>query len=392
MYTLQPYCRFNSRVLHRIGIFRSGLHYLLEASEPLPVWAGTSDEANSSSTTAATGAGTAAAGTSTASASRRPTAIAAFGGVPRPTAAIAATGLDTRDSFMASCTLLLQRVLAMCVIQRDFDRVVGATLSTLADGDATSREVRRAGEDPAFASAEAVLRGAGLLGGEGGGSAGDRVLSGQAMVRLYLLRMLLEIVTLPVAAATKGELSAAEGVYVAGVGSPCARACQSAAEKMNEIEGNEQEEEEADSTTADQGEGVGRGGRTAAESGTQLERWVGGAPPVVDVAADGSGMPSPLYVGRQKMFRSVCSRALRPDWFISLLETCREEVKWNEDANFDGIVWLRDDEVYKIVLVWCASLRRGVAWSISRPSLHARHTSSPSLVLLLLLLLSLLLL
>ncbi|CAN0436171.1 unnamed protein product, partial [Ectocarpus fasciculatus] len=30
----KPYCRFNARVLHRLGLFRAGLHYLLEASEP----------------------------------------------------------------------------------------------------------------------------------------------------------------------------------------------------------------------------------------------------------------------------------------------------------------------------------------------------------------------
>lgn len=228
--------------------------------------------------------------------------IAEFGGIPRPAAALAAAGLDTRDVFMVSCTLLLQRVLAICTIPRDFDRVVGATLSTLADGDGVARVMRRPGTDPVFAPAEAVLRAGGLLGDRGGGSAGDRVLSRQAMVRLYLVRMLLEIMTLPVAAASKGELCSAEGLYVGGVGSPCAREAQIAAE-----------------VGADTEAGVTRN--------TQLERWVGGAPPVVDVGSDGSGLPSPLYVGRQRLNRSVCSSALRPDWFISLLETCREEVR-----------------------------------------------------------------
>lgn len=240
--------------------------------------------------------------------------IAGFGGARRPTAAMAAAGLDTRDGFMVSCTLLLQRVLAICAIQRDFDRVVGATLSTLADGEATgSRESRRAGVEPAFAPAEAVLRRVCLLGEEkngGGSSTGDKILSGQALVRLYLMRMLLEVVALPVAAASRGELVAAEGVYVGGVGSPCARQAQRAAE---------------DVAAPMSGVTTKTGGEDGA--GTQLERWFDGVPPVVDVvAADGSGLPSPFYVGRQRLFKAVCSKALRPDWFISMLEACQEEV------------------------------------------------------------------
>lgn len=263
--------------------------------------------------------------------------IAGFGGVVRPTAAVAAAGLDTRDGFMVSCTLLLQRVLAMCAIQRDFDRVVGATLSTLADGDATgARESRPAGAEPAFAPAEAVLQRVGLLGAEGdcgagGSSSGDKVLSGQAMVRLYLMRMLLEIVTLPVAAASRGELSSAEGVYVGGVGSPCARQAQRASERASERAAAAAVASGGATgpTSGDHGEGEsGDGGGIEGGWGTQLERWVDGVPPVVDVvAADGSGLPSPVYVGRQRLFKSVCSRALRPDWFISMLETCQEEVR-----------------------------------------------------------------
>lgn len=319
-------------MLHRIGLFRAGLHFLLEASEPPRT-----NRPPSSATTAATAAagyslvaGTAVNagdvggnGNEASSSGRAATAvpaassIAGFGGVIRPTAAVAAAGLDTRDGFMVSCTLLLQRVLAMCAIQRDFDRVVGATLSTLADGEATgARESRRAGAEPAFAPAEAVLQRVGLLGedgddGGGGGSTGNKVLSGQALVRLYLMRMLLEIVTLPVAAASRGELSATEGVYVGGVGSPCAREAQREAERAAGVA--------VASGACDEG---GEGG------GTQLEMWVDGVPPVVDViAADGTGLPSPLYIGRQRLFKSVCSRALRPDWFISMLETCQEEVR-----------------------------------------------------------------
>lgn len=341
----QPYCRFNARVLHRIGLFRAGLHYLLEASEP-PMTSTTTPQASPSAGTATadptaasttptaaagnTGDGEAISNDKAASLHGRPAVataaalpIAGFGGVRRPTAAVAAAGLDIRDGFMVSCTLLLQRVLAMCTIQRDFDRVVGATLSTLADGDATgARESQRAGSDPAFAPAEAVLREVGLLaeevegGGVGGGassSPGDKVLSGQGMVRLYLVRMLLEIVTLPVAAASKGELgAAAEGVYVGGVGSPCAREAQRAAEEAAVA---------VSGMTVQPREGSVKGG------GTRLERWIDGVPPVLDVvAADGRGLPSPLYVGRQRVFRSVCSKALRPDWFVSLLETCQEEV------------------------------------------------------------------
>lgn len=135
--------------------------------------------------------------------------IAGFGGVVRPAgrpaAAVAATGLDT-------ATLLFQRVLSMCAIQRDFGCgcVVGATLSTIADGNATgARESRRTGVEPSVVPAEAVLCGVGLLGaegddltgGDGGGgggssssssSSGNTVLPGQqAMVRLYLMQMLL---------------------------------------------------------------------------------------------------------------------------------------------------------------------------------------------------------
>lgn len=332
----QPYCRFNARVLHRIGLFRWGLHFLLEASEPLPapvtvVSADTSAEcspsATTSSSTSAPDATTAAfsgpslsergaAGGADGAAGKPQVrvAIAGFGGVKRPTAAVAAAGLDTRDGFMVSCTLLLQRVLATCTIQRDFDRVIGATLSTLADGGATgAREVRAAGTEPAFAAAETVLEAAKLLGDKG--SAGNKVLSGQAMVRLYLLRMLLEIVALPTAAASKGELLAAEGMYVGGVGSPCAREAQAAVEHMS------------------LGSGCAAGDGGAAAWGSRLERWVDGAPPVVDVAADGVGLLSPLYVGRWRLFKTVCNRALRPDWFISLLETCREEVRRKNAAD-----------------------------------------------------------
>lgn len=332
---LQPYCRFNARVLHRVGLFRWGLHFLLEASEPLPAPVTTAAAAkaaasSSASVTSAESAAGAALSPLSSSDSAGDTekscdhlvAIAGFGGVKRPAAAVAAAGLDTRDGFMVSCTLLLQRVLATCTIQRDFDRVIGATLSTLADGGAAgSREARCAGTDPDFAAVEEVLEKAKLLGDEG--SAGNKVLSGQAMVRLYLLRMLLEIVTLPVTAASKGEFPAAEGVYVGGVGSPCARRAQAAVEVAS------------------------LGGRVR-ESGTesssimmgvsQLERWVDGIPPVVDVGADGAGLPSPLYAGRSRLFRTVCMRALRPDWFISLLETCREEVR--QSASSFGVSYL----------------------------------------------------
>lgn len=308
-------------MLHRIGLFRSCLHYLLEASEPPK----TAPPRSSLTSDGAAAVGKTGGGINNSSdnekgaSSGRPAAaaaasIAGFGGARRPTAAMAAAGLDTRDGFMVSCTLLLQRVLAICAIQRDFDRVVGATLSTLADGEATgSRESRRAGVEPAFAAAEAVLRQVCLLGEEKGGrgsSTGDRVLSGQALVRLYLLRMLLEVVALPTAAASRGELLAAEGVYVGGVGSPCARQAQKAAEDV----------------AAAMSGATNTGGEDVA--GTQLERWVDGVPPVVDViAADGSGLPSPFYVGRQRLFKSVCSKALRPDWFISMLEACQEEVR-----------------------------------------------------------------
>lgn len=254
--------------------------------------------------------------------SRRAThAIAAFGGKPRPTAAVAAAGMDTRDAFMASCALLLQRVLAVCAIQKDFDRVVGATLSTLADGGAAAREARNPGSEPAFAPAEAVLREAGLLGDGGGGSAGDRVLSGQAIVRLYLLRVLLEIVTLPSAAASRGKLDASEGLYVAGVGSPCVREAQCVAEVSEALSPSCEGTEAKGLSVCNRGKGK-----------TRLEQWLGGVPPVVDTVEDGGNLPSPLYVGKHKVFRSVCSRALRADWFISLLETCREEVSC-------GLVW-----------------------------------------------------
>lgn len=247
--------------------------------------------------------------------------IAGFGGIQRPAAVIAAAGLDTRDGFMVSCTLLLQRVLVTCSIQRDFDRVVGATLSTLADGGATAREARGPGSDPSFAAAERVLRQMNLLGEEG--SAGDKVLSGQAIVRLYLLRMLLEIVTLPVSLASRGEFLAAEGVYVGGVGSPCARVAQVRAEA-----------ECYSRAAAPVGASPEDVGSDVVKKGTRLERWVGGVPPIVDVATeDGTGLPSPLYLGKQRILM-VCARTLRPDWFISLLETCREEV-----SRCSGRIW-----------------------------------------------------
>lgn len=232
---------------------------------------------------------------------------------------------------MASCALLLQRVLAVCAIPKDFDRVVGATLSTLADGGAAAREARNPGSEPAFALAEAALKEAGLLGDGGGGSAGDRVLSGQAIVRLYLLRVLLEIVTLPMAAASRGKLDASEGLYVAGVGSPCVREAQCVAEAS-----------EALSPSFEGTEAKGLSVCSGGKAKTRLEQWLGGVPPVVDTAEDGGSLPSPLYVGRHKAFRSVCSRALRADWFISLLETCREEVScslvWYCQATIQSVI------------------------------------------------------
>lgn len=146
-----------------------------------------------------------------------------------------------------------------------------------------------------------------LLGEEG--SSGDKILSGQAMVRLYLLRMLLEIVTLPVSLASNSEFPAPEGCYVGGVGSPCVRLAQAQAEAR-----------------------VCSGILDAGKRGTQLERWVRGVPPVVDVSeVEGKGLASPLYIGKQRIL-TVCARALRPDWFISLLETCREEVSACKDV------------------------------------------------------------
>lgn len=265
--------------------------------------------------------------------------IAGFGGLHRPTAVVAAAGLDTRDGFMVSCTLLLQRVLATCSIQRDFDRVVGATLSTLADGGAAAREARGPGRDPSFAGAESVLRRMDMLGKEG--SAGDKVLSGQAMVRLYLVRMLLEIVTLPVAMASKGDFPGAEGSYVGGVGSPCARQAQADVEAACFTPPTE--------ILADGGIG-GRRDADVKSEGTQLERWICGVPPVIDITPDGLGLSSPLYLGKQRIL-TVCARALRPDWFISLLETCREEVScdsWTSSLPVQWIFACRDT----IITVW----------------------------------------
>ncbi|CAM9744785.1 unnamed protein product, partial [Choristocarpus tenellus] len=150
---------------------------------------------------------------------------------------------------------------------------------------------------------EAILSKHSLLGGEG--SAGACLLSGQAMVRLYLVRMLLEVVTLP-GVGPRGAM-AAEGVYVAGIGSPCHR--------------------RPVDTVAVAGGSLGvAGGSLDHRGGAELHVCVGGCPPVLDIRADGiEGVPSPMYVGREKVFWNVCTKALRPDWFISLLETCGEE-------------------------------------------------------------------
>ncbi|CAM9784957.1 unnamed protein product, partial [Ectocarpus fasciculatus] len=114
---------------------------------------------------------------------------------------------------------------------------------------------------------------------------------------------------------------ATEGVYVGGVGSPCGREAQRAAEEAAAAAAAA-----VSGAKASKEEEGGKGG-----GGTRLERWVDGVPPVVDVVdADGSGVPSPLYAGRHRQFKTVCSRALRADWFISLLETCQEEA---------GVAW-----------------------------------------------------
>ncbi|CAN0307304.1 unnamed protein product, partial [Discosporangium mesarthrocarpum] len=81
-----------------------------------------------------------------------------------------------------------------------------------------------------------------------------------------------------------------------------------------------------------EGEWGGEGRGLWGGVGVGLSSWVHDSPPVLDVDAGGvAGVPSPLYLGREKNMRNVCTRALHPDWFISLLETCGEEA---------GLAWV----------------------------------------------------
>lgn len=229
------YCRFNARILHRIGVFRWVLHLMLEAAE------GASD-------------------TRELGAQGDPHTTL------RPTAAAAAAGLDTRNSFLALCALLLQRVLAIVAVQRDFDRVVGATISTLADGG--SRGYFAPGSDPRARTCEDALMAAGLL--PGVGSSGTVMLTGQGLVRLYLLRLLFEVIALPGGLHEAGGARMMEGEILIG-GDPHALL-----RPLLVMDGRVQ-------------------------------------PPIVP------------YRGRSNLFKSVAHRTLKPEWFVSLLEAGSEE-------------------------------------------------------------------
>ncbi len=174
-----------------------------------------------------------------------------------PAAGVAACGLDTRDEFVMLCTLLLQRALIINGISRDFDRVVGATVALKADPSVI--QFRQPGSEPTTLDQEKVMQCIGILPEEG--SLGTIILTQEAVVRVSLLRMLFETLSI------SGGL-VKEGDMVCGP-QPCSA--------------------------------------------------------VVDLLGCMSKPVHCMYEGKQKSLIGMCARSLKPDWFLCLLEMVTEE-------------------------------------------------------------------
>ncbi len=244
----RAFCCFNAHILHRVGLVRYILHFLMEMREEVNSATATQNEVTTLTSSTGAAAATAVHGK-------------CGGGGPiarvSPAAGVAACGLDNRDEFTVLCILLLQRVLVINVIPRDFDRVVGATISLKAD--TSFRQFRPPGSEPATLEQEKIMEGIGILPEEG--SLGTVVLTQGAVVRVYLLRMLFEILSLGGGLVKEGEL-------VCGP-QPCST--------------------------------------------------------VADLLGCTDRLVHCMYEGKQKCFIKMCARSLRTEWFLCLLETVTDE-------------------------------------------------------------------
>ncbi len=186
-------------------------------------------------------------------------AAAAAGSIAHvsPVAGVAACGLENRDEFTVLCTLLLQRVLVINVIPRDFDRIVGATTSLKTN--MSFRQFRPPASEPASLEQEKIMQRIGILPEEG--SLGTVVLARGDIVKMYLLRMLFETLSISGGLVKEGEV-------VCGP-QPCSA--------------------------------------------------------VADLLGCTNGPVHCMYEGKQKCLIQMCTRSLKPEWFLCLLEMVTDE-------------------------------------------------------------------
>ncbi len=228
-------------MLHRTGLVRWILHILIEQRDELDLGTeATQDELTT--TVMSSSAGVAAGGS-----------FAHFSHV----AGIAACGLEHRDEFTVLCTLLLQRVLVINVIPRDFDRIVGATTSLKMN--TSFSQFRPPGSEPASLEQEKIMQKIGILPEEG--SLGTVALARGDVVKMYLLRMLFETLSV------SGRL-VKEGEVVCGP-QPCSA--------------------------------------------------------VADLLECTDEPVHCMYEGKQKNIIQMCTKSLKPEWFLCLLDIVTDE-------------------------------------------------------------------
>ncbi len=246
------FCCFNAHILHRVGLVRRILHFLMEMRNDVDSGTETTQNEVEIMTSSTGGAAV----TATAVHGK-----CGGGGGPiarvYPAAGVAACGLDNRDEFTVLCVLLLQRFLVINVIPRDFDRVIGATISL--EDNANFRQFRPPGTEPVAFEQEKIMQSIGVLPEQG--SLGTIVLTQGAVVRVYLLRMLFEILSIGGGLVKEGEL-------VCGP-QPCSA--------------------------------------------------------VADLLGRKNTSVHCMYEGKQKSFMKVCARSLRTGWFLCLLESVTDE-------------------------------------------------------------------
>ncbi len=234
------FCCFNAHILHRIGLIRWILHILMEWREEFNSGTeATQDELTTTVMSSSTGA--------------------AAGSVAyvSPVAGVAACGLENRDEFTVLCTLLLQRALVINVIPRDFDRIVGATTSLKTN--TSFRQFSPPGSKPVSLEQEKIMQGIGILPEEG--SLGTVVLARGDIVKMHLLRMLFETLSISGGLVKEGEV-------VCGP-QPCSA--------------------------------------------------------VADLLGCTNGPVHCMYKGKQKCLVEMCTMSLKPEWFLCLLDVVTDE-------------------------------------------------------------------